>query len=1254
MQGFLEESFLQNYDVCIFSMYLKFQSNMHRQIGDSNIFHLINNYDLFDAFIILADSIQAPGVFDMLENTLYVNFSGPVLVVDRESRHFPYIFMDHYTPAKTIIDHLIEEHHYQNIVYLSGKIDHIHSKERVRAFKDSLTQHNIPFHSDQIFYGDYWYSSGEEIAQTLLNRSQPLPEAIACANDFMALGVCSVLEQNGIQIPEDIAVIGFDSIEEGHKNKTPITSAHLPSKEFGTYCANWIHQSLENQNIPNIDKIFSIPDTFTDHLLMRGTSCGCRQEHIKPYEYADHTPKISHFSKGFFSYLNHMTEDLLSQTTYENFFNTVFEYIYHIRDFESFHLCLNDNWDVTQHGVEQLHNGYTSNVVRVIRCGKDHATGNSLSFSDTFEQAKLLPELSMSYEKPQAYIFTPLHFDDVSLGYAVISYGNKPKVYDQIYHMWLRNVMQGLESFNRRYALSSLIHQMEATQIRDSLTGLYNLRGFLSQLNELSKEALLQGNEIIVIAIDMNGLHEINDTFGRREGDRAIVTLSQIIQESVHDNEICSRMCNDEFLIGYILDATTENREAEIATFLSQRTERCNQHNTDHYEIDFYFFSKHSYVTNDDELELLVNETVSLKNKQKALRHKQLENSQGLTAEDIENDRIVAEILDQNLFTYHFQPIVSAFNGEIFSYEALMRSDTTTFVSPLTIIKSAERMNRLGDIEMRTFTNILRYISQNPTYFANRKIFINSIPGCKTELYMDEELLHILDQFSDSIVVEFTEESEIDDTTLTSIKTFLGRYNIQIAIDDYGSGYSNTNNLLRYMPNYLKIDRMLITDIQNNPQKQYFVKTIIDYAHDNDILALAEGVETTKELKEVIRLGADLIQGFYTAKPQAVPIERIDERVINEIIQYNQTDYKKLNRKEYVAKASEKISLLQLVIGEYSHIVIPGDFSQPCDIELIGASGFHSNLSIIIENGFCGTVSLNNVSLGGPKQLPCIDIEDCVELTLILEGENELRTGGIHVPESSAVTFKGDGSLDITTNYGHYFGIGNDLNSRHGKLVFDQDGGIIFNGNGMQGVGIGSGLGGIIQIQRGWYRFTQNGKNAIGIGSYEGNDAISIMHCDIEFHLTVTEGVAIGSYSGDINISLSNISGKVWASGTNLVGIGSLYGQHSTVNLDGGYFILNIRSAGCIGLGGASDTQIDLRFAAVNVYTLGKQTYAMGNQECTAIINCVDCDFSTNINNNLDSDYGAREENISLINCRCDFIHNEQTVARTTKQILDI
>ena len=166
-------------------------------------------------------------------------------------------------------------------------------------------------------------------------------------------------------------------------------------------------------------------------------------------------------------------------------------------------------------------------------------------------------------------------------------------------------------------------------------------------------------------------------------------------------------------------------------------------------------------------------------------------------------------------------------------------------------------------------------------------MFINSLPAYQLEGSDEAKLYERLNSHHGQVVVEYTEASEFGDDKLTKRRSDYDRLNVEIALDDYGSGYSNVNNLIRYMPKYVKIDRMLISGINTSEQKKHFVKSIVEYASKNSITVLAEGVETKEELRTVISLGVDLIQGYYTGRPSSVPISSIDEDVRFQIRRYN-------------------------------------------------------------------------------------------------------------------------------------------------------------------------------------------------------------------------------------------------------------------------------------------------------------------------------------------------------------------------------
>ena len=243
------------------------------------------------------------------------------------------------------------------------------------------------------------------------------------------------------------------------------------------------------------------------------------------------------------------------------------------------------------------------------------------------------------------------------------------------------------------------------------------------------------------------------------------------------------------------------------------------------------------------------------------------------------------KLIKKNLFYYQFQPVVSAHNGKIIAYEALMRTPEDISMSPLQILDTAKEYGRLYDIERATFFNVMKYYDSNKDKFNDKKIFVNSIPGFFLNSPDRDLFSNLYNEYFDNVVFEITEQDSVSDEEINFIKSF-GNDNdsCMIAIDDYGVGHSNIVNLIRYSPDIIKIDRFLIQNIFNDKNKQMFVRNTIDYARMNGIKVLAEGVETKEELLTVIRLGVDFLQGYYIARPSDEIICKLPDDIIDEII----------------------------------------------------------------------------------------------------------------------------------------------------------------------------------------------------------------------------------------------------------------------------------------------------------------------------------------------------------------------------------
>ncbi|MCR5624192.1 MAG: EAL domain-containing protein, partial [Lachnospiraceae bacterium] len=416
-----------------------------------------------------------------------------------------------------------------------------------------------------------------------------------------------------------------------------------------------------------------------------------------------------------------------------------------------------------------------------------------------------------------------------------------------------------------------------------------------------------------------------------------------------------------------------------------------------------------------------------------------------LNREDKEEYELVDKILNENLLTYHFQPIVLTSNGEIYSYEALMRSNTDIVISPLKIIKYAGMQGRLSDVEYNTFINVLKLVEGYPNVFNKAKVFVNSIPGIKVSEAQFKEIEEKMRKLSKSIVVELTEESELDDENLMKLKDYFMSIGVEIALDDYGTGYSNVGNLLRYMPNYVKIDRSLLSGIQNAPQKQHFVKEIITYCHDNKIMALAEGVETSEELRMVIHLGADLIQGYYTAKPTSGIISQINPDVRKEIVNYYNEKLQGALSKVYITGKTNMISLRSLVNENYTEILVGDKNVVYKDIVISGAPNLQTNIHMKCLQGYSGRITLENVTFSNILQRPCIELDEKCDVTLVLKGENVLNNTGIIVPVSSRLTLEGEGDMIINLENENLYSIGNKNGQRSGEIIYYQKGRVSVN-----------------------------------------------------------------------------------------------------------------------------------------------------------------------------------------------------------------
>ena len=176
----------------------------------------------------------------------------PIVTLDRimEEPNIKSVVVNNYVPMSELVEQLVERG-YRRFGYLAGP-DTLDNQERYQAFRDVLQKNNIPFRRENYFMGDYHEKSGYQSAKLML-LSENIPEVLVCANDNMAIGAIKALKQEGLNIPDDIAVTGFDGAEMAEI--MDLTTVDIPNYERGYLAAQFLLENISGHYNFDVFKI---------------------------------------------------------------------------------------------------------------------------------------------------------------------------------------------------------------------------------------------------------------------------------------------------------------------------------------------------------------------------------------------------------------------------------------------------------------------------------------------------------------------------------------------------------------------------------------------------------------------------------------------------------------------------------------------------------------------------------------------------------------------------------------------------------------------------------------------------------------------------------------------------------------------------------------------------------------------------------------------------------------------------------------
>ena len=581
IKGAITQCEKYGYSLAVFASMVHSDFAVRNQVaGDFKIYELVN-YPEFDGIMIdavtLSEDTSGQSMKRLLER-LEAAPHGPVVTLGINVGDYECIRTDNEEVLRRLCRHVVLEHNKKNICVMTGPRGNEIAEKRLGIFLDELEKNGVMPSDEHIIYGNFWYTSGEKLGDDIANGLIEKPDAVICASDHMGLGLIQRLTKYGIRVPEDIVVVGFEGTDEAALNDISLTSCESNSVLASANAVDYLIKKIE----PERELLPMKADT--GKMFHLGMSCGCQPvfaHYLNAYKTAIYLPKRNYTQEFMLDGAdmgllmeNYVLEQFTASVTPEKCLENIFLNTYLLLPYLDFYLCLRDDWLDTDAGKE-------AEYPEKMRLAVKASNSDGVSFcrkedSVMFDTALMLPDMYEA-EEPAVYYFSPVHFEEKTIGYSVLKRSLSDRhLPNLVLRTWLRFVNNALETvrIRERYVRNS---------VHDELTGLFNRRGMYEESERLI-EGAKEGDSLLVAEIDMDGLKKVNDNFGHSEGDFALKTIAAAMCDVRKENEICVRAGGDEFYIIGVREYDENEADRRIEEFEKALAERSG-HSGKAYEI---------------------------------------------------------------------------------------------------------------------------------------------------------------------------------------------------------------------------------------------------------------------------------------------------------------------------------------------------------------------------------------------------------------------------------------------------------------------------------------------------------------------------------------------------------------------------------------------------------------------------------------------------------------------------------------------
>lgn len=496
----------------------------------------------YDGIVLAGDTFGVEGMYEDLTELIERKAKCPVVCLRQKDERFYNVLVDNRRAMSDIVEHFITHHGFTRICFMTGKLEMYDAQRRLLGYIDTMQKHGIKVTPDMVFEGDYWRNKGGQAVEWFCKDKEELPQAIVCANDFMAISVCNALHKKGIHVPEEVCVSGYDDTDEAKYSIPSITSMHVDGIEMGKAAFQILH-NLSQGKEQEKNVYLSV------NLCNRG-SCGCADACD-----AEAGKVLFAQKENIQRILYHSSAMDIAFDKEDDFWGLMMVGNAYIRDYDydAIYLCFCDEKEKEFETVD-MQQKYTERMTLRAVFGR---AGACRVCEEPFMRREVLPEQYLEDREP-VYI-VPFHEKNNCLGYIAYKTHNIDRL-RYIFSLWIQGLASSIDR-QRMYEASKDLQELRKNYNRDALTGIGNRREIERILGQCYERLTTTGEVFCVVSIDMDGLKVINDKYGHLEGDMALCTLANILAETIGECGVVARTGGDEYLLCLYVDSDETVRE---------------------------------------------------------------------------------------------------------------------------------------------------------------------------------------------------------------------------------------------------------------------------------------------------------------------------------------------------------------------------------------------------------------------------------------------------------------------------------------------------------------------------------------------------------------------------------------------------------------------------------------------------------------------------------------------------------------------